>query len=76
MARGARAAARAAACAEAYRTFPMLAGVEPTLERRGPNAIYTFRIRKSPADDPPSPMPIVRVTVDAEGKVLRVVASR
>lgn len=74
MARRAGAAAKAAACAEAYRAFPTLAGVEPTLERRGQDAIYTFR--KPPADGPPSPAPIVRVTVDGEGRVRRVVASR
>jgi hypothetical protein len=72
--RGAAAAAKAAACAEACRAYPTLAGIEPTVERRGSNAIYTFR--KPPVDGPPSPAPIVRVTVDAEGRVLRVVASR
>lgn len=70
MARG----ARAAACAEAVRAFPQLKGVQPSEERRGPNTIFTFRQPRQ--GERPTPAPVVRVTVDAEGRVVRVVASR
>ncbi len=64
--------ARAAACAEVSRTYPLLAGVEPTMQRAGPHLVYTFRGPRAEG----APAPIVRVTVDEGGGIVRVVASR
>ncbi len=56
--------------------FPELAGVSPTVERAGVNRIYTFRGKVATSPDGPQLSQVVRVTVDGEGKVVRLVASR
>ncbi|RIL08879.1 hypothetical protein DCC79_12650 [bacterium] len=59
----------ALACGHACRAFPALRGVRPTVQRTGPHHVFTFR---GPAGTPS----VVRVKLDADGTLVRVVASR
>lgn len=70
------AAARAAACEVTYRRFPMLQGVAPKHERTGERWVYTFERTVATSPGGPRLRQIVRVTVDAAGRVVKVVASK
>jgi hypothetical protein len=67
---------RQAACDAVYRRFPHLAGARPTAACVGDRWIYTFDRSVPTAPGGPKIRQIVRVTVDAEGRVVKVVASR
>lgn len=68
--------ARKAACDHAWRRFPELAGCRPTVEERGALRIFTFRRQLSVAPGGPKVQKTVRVTVDAEGRVVKTAVSR
>jgi hypothetical protein len=69
-------ASRQAACDHVYRKYPLLAGVRPAVQSAGPNRVYTFAKDVPTSPGGPSLRQIVRVTVDAAGKIVKVVASR
>lgn len=64
--------ARVAACTAAWRKYPALQDVQPTARTEGDGRVFTF---KAPRGAAPVSL-IVRVTVDADGKVRRIVAGR
>jgi hypothetical protein len=66
--------AREAACRAAYAKFPELVGLAPTERAHGPRREYTFR-RVCTVDGARLEQ-IVRVTVGANGRVMKVIASR
>jgi hypothetical protein len=66
---------REAACQHAYRAFPALAGVRPTVRRAGPHRVYTFQ-KTFPSDGGPAHRQLVRVTVDEGGRIVKVVTAR
>jgi hypothetical protein len=67
---------REAACAAAYKRFPALTGVRPTVQFVGPNRVFVFdgQVPGGPAGR--TMRQVVRVTVDAGGKVVKVAVSR
>ncbi|MCB0218037.1 MAG: hypothetical protein H6648_08625 [Caldilineae bacterium] len=67
---------RAVACRHVYRKFKAMEGVKPSVQAAGPNRVFTFRRSDATSPGGPSISQIVRVTVDPEGRILRVVASR
>ncbi|MEO8083898.1 MAG: hypothetical protein ABI780_08755, partial [Ardenticatenales bacterium] len=64
--------ARAAACAAAWRKYPALRDVQPTARMEGDARVFTF---KAPRGAAPVSL-IVRVTIEADGTVRRIVAGR
>jgi hypothetical protein len=69
-------AGREAACAVAYRRFPILQGVAPRAERSGDRTVYTFEKTVATSPGGPRLRQIVRVTVDGAGRVTKVVGSK
>jgi len=69
-------APREVACALVARKFPSLAGVPPSVRRSGENEVYTFQKKLATAVGGPSLRQVVRVTVDAAGRIVKVVASK
>ncbi len=67
---------RAVAIRHVERKFADLRGVKPSMQRAGPNRIYTFSGKSDSSGGGPSIRQVVRVTIDPEGKILKVVASR
>lgn len=67
---------REAACAHVARKFPYLKGCRPKVKRQGKSRIYTFKGSVETSPGGPKVNQVVRVTVDPDGKVLKVVASR
>jgi hypothetical protein len=67
---------RRAACERVKRDFPELAGLAPRTECRGPVRVFTFSKDVPTAPGGPRLRQTVRVTVDAQGRVVKVVASR
>jgi hypothetical protein len=67
---------RDAACSHVYRKYPHLKGVRPSVGKAGANKVYTFS--KSVATSPGGPKmkQVVRVTVKADGSIVKVVASK
>jgi len=66
---------RKVACDHVYRKFPGLAGARPRMRKAGPNRVFTFsQTLKEGAG--PALKQVVKVTVDAGGRVVKVVASR
>ena len=70
------ASGREAACSHVYRKFPTLKGVRPTVQQTGANRVYTFQKRVLTGEAGPALRQVVRVTVDGDGRILKVVASR
>ncbi|MFN8423274.1 MAG: hypothetical protein U0470_07700 [Anaerolineae bacterium] len=69
-------AARAAACAAVWRKYPALKDVQPTARTEGDAHVFTFKAPRG-AGPAAAPIPlIVRVTVDPDGTVRRIVAGR
>ncbi len=62
--------------AQVARRYPDLAAVTPSVQRAGPNWVYTFRHRQPLAPGGPELSQVVRVTVDADGRIVKLVASR
>ena len=67
---------RQAACDAVYRRFPVLQGTRPAAARAGDGWVYTFDRSVPVSPGGPKLRQIVRVTVDAGGRVVKVVASR
>ena len=66
---------RRAACDRVYGSFPELDGVRPSVQRAGPNRVFTFQ-KEHPAGGGAGVLQTVRVTVDPEGRVVKVAVSR
>lgn len=64
----------AAVQAHIARRFPELIDSSPTVERRGATRVFTFR-RRLPLQGGASLEMVVRITVDDQDKILKVVAS-
>jgi hypothetical protein len=73
---GAAETPQALACRHVYRKFKDLEGVKPSLQRAGPNRVYTFKRKLDGGPGGARIMQVVRVTISPEGRVLKLVASR
>jgi hypothetical protein len=62
--------------AHVARKFPQLGDTRPTVRRCAAGQIFTFDAHVPVAPDGPTVRQIVRVTVDAHGQIVKVVASR
>ncbi len=70
------AAAKTAACKTAWRKVPALRGVQPSVRTVGDQRVYSFRKAVRVAPGGPSITQSAKVTVSAEGRVLKVVVGR
>ena len=67
---------RSAACDHVARKFPYMAGVRPKRAKKGDGWVYTFERSVETSPGGPTIRQIVHVTVDADGRVKKVAASR
>lgn len=67
---------RRAACETAWERVPALKGTKPSVSRAGPHRVYTFTGRVPAGPGGRTIVQHVKVTVDDEGRVIKVVASR
>ena len=65
-----------AVCGQVYRRFPELKGAKPTVKRAGPDTVYTFSKSVPVQPGGPSIRLVVRVTVDADGRIVKTVSSK
>lgn len=70
------ASVREAVCEKVARQYPEMRGVRPKESSSGPNRVYTFRKTLPVAPDGPRVTITVRATVDRDGRVVKVVASK
>ena len=69
-------AALQAACEHAWRRFPELAGCRPKVLVRGAMRVFTFSRDIPTSPGGPKIRKTVRLTVDAEGRVIKTAVSR
>lgn len=67
---------RDAACALVWERFPHLQGTRPVIQRAGTRRVYVFSASTCAGPGGKSVQQVVRVTVDADGEVVKVAASR
>jgi hypothetical protein len=66
---------RKAACDHVYSAFPDMKGARPSMKQAGEVRVFTFAKTLSEGMGPALKQ-IIKVSVDPQGKVLKVVASR
>jgi hypothetical protein len=66
---------RKAACDHVYAAFPEMRGARPTVRQNGPTRTFIFA-KTLGAGGSPALQQVVKVTVDGQGRIVKVVASR
>ena len=65
----------ASICSQVYQKFPEVRGIKPTVQLQGTGHLLIFKGKAATADGKSMPR-IVRVVVDADGKIGKMTTSR